>query len=227
MKAGTVTVHLILPSHIPPGDAVACITPKERLRAGRFRFPKDALHWTACRASLRIILGKLIQLPPNEVPLVLSKQGKPTLAPPFDAIHFNLSHCPDLALVAVGSDGPIGIDLEKVERAIDLLECVSTFCHPQEIQQLPDETRLRARHLLRIWTAKEAVLKALGTGLSHPPDIVRIVFKEPNNHAISDHPVAGIERQRLHELILPGFIDHQVFVSAPDSVESIKILRTV
>ncbi len=227
MTAGTVTVHMILPVHISPGDAVACITPKERLRAGRFRFPGDALHWTACRANLRIILGKLIQVPPNEVPLVLSKQGKPTLAPPFDAIHFNLSHCADLALVAVGSDGPVGIDLEKAERAMDLLECESTFCHPLEIQQLPDETSLRARHLLGIWTAKEAVLKALGTGLSHPPEIVRIVFNHPNSHAISDHPVAGIENQRLHEVILPGFTGHQVFVSIPDSVDSIKILSVV
>lgn len=227
MTAGTVTVHLIVPAHIPPGDAVACITPKERLRAGRFRFPEDALHWTACRAGLRMILGRLIQLPPNEVPLVHSNEGKPTLAPPFDAIHFNLSHCADLALVAVGSDGPVGIDVEKTERAMDLLECESTFCHPQEIQSLPNESSLRTRHLLRIWTAKEAVLKALGTGLSHPPEIVRIVFEHPNSHAISDHPVAGMEDQRLHELILPGFTGHQVFVSVPDSVKSIKISSTV
>ncbi len=227
MKAGLVTVHTILPAHLPTGDAVACITQREQLRAGRFRFPGDALHWTACRANLRMILGKLIQLPPKEVPLVLSKHGKPVLAPPFDAIHFNLSHCSDLALVAVGSDGPIGIDLEKVERAMDLLECESTFCHPLEIQQLPDVTSLRARQLLRIWTAKEAVLKALGTGMSHPPEVVRIVFQHPFSHAISDQQVAGIESQRLHELVLPGFTGYQVFVSAPDSVDSIKISSAV
>jgi 4'-phosphopantetheinyl transferase len=227
MTAGIVTVHLIFPARRPADAAAACLNRDERIRAERFRFREDAIHWIACRANLRIVLGKVIELPPNEVPLVLTKHGKPTLAPPFDAIHFNLSHCPDLAVVAVGIDGPVGIDLEKADRAMDLLDCESTFCHPAEIQHLPDEAIPRARQLLRIWTAKEAVLKALGTGLLHPPEIMRIDFSNPLCHAVSDRPVAGIESQRLHELSIPEFQLHQVFVSAPDSVSTIKLSSEV
>lgn len=227
MTAGIVTVHSIVPAHIPADAAEVCLTRDERIRAERFRFREDALHWIACRANLRIILGKLIQLPPNEVPLVLSKYGKPTLAPPFDGTYFNLSHCPNLAVVSVGIDGPVGIDLENVDRATELLGCESTFCHLAEIQQLPVEVIPRARQLLRIWTAKEAVLKALGTGLSHAPELIRIHFGFPSSYAVSDRPVAGIENQRLHELSLPDFRDHQVFVSAPDSVGSIKISSAI
>lgn len=223
MIEGIVTVHLVFPALMSRMAAAACISDDELIRAERFRFRNDALHWIACRAALRQILGDAIQRPPREVPLVLSSYGKPALAPPYESIHFNLSHCSDLAVVAVGVDGPVGIDLEKSDRAMDLLECESTFCHPEEIQHLPNESTLRARQLLRIWTAKEAVLKALGTGLSHPPDATRILFRKPVSHAVSDRPVAGIADQRLHEVALPGFLDYQVFVSVPNSVHSIEI----
>lgn len=224
MTGGIVMVHLVSPVLISQNAAAACISDEERLRAERFRFREDARHWTACRAALRKILGDAIQRPPGEVPLVLSSYGKPTLAPPYESIHFNLSHCSDLAVVALGIDGPVGIDIEKFDRALDLLECESTFCHPAEIQDLPYEPPLRARQLLRIWTAKEAVLKAMGTGMSHPPERARIVFRQPVSHAVSDLPVTGIADQRLHEIALPGSTDYQVFVSVPDSVHSIEIL---
>lgn len=203
---------------------MASLTRDEQLQAERFRFCEDALHWTACRASLRGILGKAVQLPPNEVPLVFSEFGKPGLAAPFDSIHFNLSHSSDLAIVALGTDGPVGIDLEKIDRAQELLECETTFCHPLEIQHLPDKILPRARQLLRIWTAKEAVLKALGTGLSHPPEKTRIVFDKPTSHAVSDFFLAGIEVQRLHELDFPELAGHQVFVSTPNSIQPVNIL---
>jgi 4'-phosphopantetheinyl transferase len=223
MTSGIVTVHLVFPGLVPPEAAAACLTSEEQLRAARFRFREDALHWSACRAGLRKILAEVIQLPASEVPLVLSEFGKPGLAPPFDSIHFNLSHCSGLAVIALGTDGPVGIDLEQLDRAPDLLECESTFCHPAEARCLPDETTLRARQLLRIWTAKEAVLKALGTGLSHSPESTRIVFDKPTSHAVSDSSIAGIEIQRLHELDFPELAGHQAFVSAPESVRLIKL----
>ena len=174
------------PGLVPQEAAADCLSPDERLRAARFRFHEDALQWVACRASLRRILGETVNLPPNAVPLVLSEFGKPSLPPPFDSIHFNLSHCTGLAVVALGIDGPVGIDLEKLDRAPDLLECESTFCHPEEVRNLPDETSLRSRQLLQIWTAKEAGTKALGAGLSQPPENTRIVFDEPTSYAVSD-----------------------------------------
>lgn len=227
MTAGVVTVHQVFPALISQQAAVACLTGDERLRVARFRFRKDALHWTACRAYLRKILGQAIQLPPDEVPIIPSEFGKPTLAPPFDSIHFNLSHSLDLALVAIGVDGPVGIDLENLDRAKDLLECAPTFCHFEELRNLSNDTSQRARQLLRIWTAKEAILKAIGCGLSHPPESLRIVFSGATGRAFPDLPVAGIEAQRLRELASPEFKGYQVFISVPESVRSIKIFSGI
>jgi 4'-phosphopantetheinyl transferase len=224
MTAGTATIHIVSPAAIPREIALECLTPEEIARAGRFRFEADAIHWMACRAHLRKVLGDAIQLPPREVPLAYSDFGKPALAPPYQALHFNLSHCRDLAVIALTRDGPVGIDLEATTRAADLLECKSTFCHPAEINSLPDEQTARTRQLLRIWTAKEAVLKAMGTGLSHPPESVRILFGQTVSSAISDRPLAGLENQNLHELLHAGFDGYQTFISVPNSVTQVQII---
>lgn len=224
MKAGRAIVHLVFPEAFARETAYALLSSEEKSRAGRFRFEKDANHWIACRASLRSILGNAIQRPPLEVPLVFSEFGKPALAPPFQFLHFNLSHCENLALIVLSEDGPVGIDLEPSNRAPELLECESTFCHPLEIQKLPLETDERSRQLLRIWTAKEAVLKAMGTGLSHPPESTRIQFEQQPAVALSYPELPGLEFQRLHELIHRDLRTHQAFVSAPSSVKSIEII---
>ncbi len=219
MKPSRVRIHLITPAEIALDGAIECLIDEEKLKAGRFRFPKDAAHWTACRAALRAILAREIGTTPHDVPLVYSKFGKPVLAPPFDSLHFNLSHCPDLALIALSDRGPVGVDLESVDRAPDLLECVHSFCHPDECRELPDDTSARSLQLLRIWTAKEAVLKALGTGMSHPPESVRIEFEADRASARSDLPLDGIEDQVIHPLRHPKLFRHLAAVSAPRGVE--------
>lgn len=224
MTSGQVTLHLIFPEIISQETAFACLSEEEKSRADRFRFKKDAVHWIACRANLRKILGQAIQRPPRDVPLILSENGKPLLAPPYDSFHFNLSHCSDLAIIALCAEGPVGIDLESCDRAPDLLECETTFCHPQEISELPSETSARASQLLRIWTAKEAVLKALGTGFSHPPESVRILFENPVCTAISNHRLVGMENQTLHEPHHARLNGYQTFVSAPTSVTRIQLI---
>ncbi|MEO8615085.1 MAG: 4'-phosphopantetheinyl transferase superfamily protein [Luteolibacter sp.] len=225
MTPGQVIIHLVLPQRIPPDFSETCLTDEEKSRASRFHFPKDATHWAACRAALRGILGREIGLAPGEVPLVFSEFGKPLLAPPFDGLHFNLSHCPDLAIVALGIDGPLGVDLESLSRASDLLECENSFCHPQEIRSLPADRDARAFQLLSIWTAKEALLKALGTGLSHPPEEIQIVFGAFDAVGLSAQPFAGIENQLIRVLENPVFDGYRVAVSAPKCTAVVKIAQ--
>ncbi len=225
MTVGTVNIHIVVPHSISPAVAAACLTDDEKSRAARFHFPHDANHWIACRAALRQILGNEIGMKPVDVPLIYSEFGKPSLAPPFDSIHFNLSHCPDLAIVALGSDGPVGVDLESVARASELLGCESSFCHPEEIHSLPADALVRAHQLLRIWTAKEALLKALGTGLSHPPEGLQIVFGALNAVALSSQPLAGVEHQLIWVLENPIFEGYQVAMSAPKCSTVIQVTQ--
>jgi 4'-phosphopantetheinyl transferase len=221
MNQGQVIIHLIVPGGISRERATLILTKPEIERASRFRFENDASHWIACRAHLRLILGKELSISPQEVPLVLSEYGKPVLASPHSALFFNLSHSKDLALLALSIDGPVGVDLENNDRGSDLLGCESTFCHSQEIIELPNDPQLRAAHLLRIWTHKEALLKALGTGLSHPPEQVRICFDQPFSTAVSDRRLEGIAGQHLQNLSHPLLKEYQAAISMPTTVRSV------
>jgi 4'-phosphopantetheinyl transferase len=217
MTPSQASIHMIVPDAVHGGWDD--LTGSEHSRASKFRFETDAIHWIACRAALRRILGGICGLPPREVPLDLTATGKPLLAPPFDHIHFNISHCPDLALVAVCNQ-PTGIDIERLDRAPDLLECEETFCHPCEITALPTPSAERADKLLEIWTSKESVLKALGTGLTQPPEEVRVEQAGSSSIAYCD-TLPEISHQRIIRLIHPALRSHIAFVSVPASVSEI------
>jgi 4'-phosphopantetheinyl transferase len=221
MNPGSIQIHLIAPAEIPLGVAMECLIDEEKLRAARFHFAHDAAHWAACRAALRQILARETGIAPREVPLVYSEFGKPVLAAPFGRLQFNLSHCPDLAILALSDSGPVGVDLESLERAPDLLECVDSFCHPEEIASLPHGSEERSVQLLHLWTAKEAVLKSLGTGMSHPPETVRIEFETHHATARSEVPLDGIERQVIRPLRHPKLCRHVAAVSARAGVQAV------
>lgn len=209
MTSGEVTIHIISPD--AGGDETGNLTEGDRQRAATFRFPGDAKHWAACRAALRRILGRFCGLHPRDVPIVPGRNGKPALTGAFAGIHFNLSHCHDLALVVVGGS-PVGIDIESLGRAPDLLGCESSFCHPREINLLPVDPEARSMKLLEIWTAKEAILKALGTGLLQPPEEVRLHFAD-HVSASSDKPLEGLANHSCHRLLHPKLERHLAFVS--------------
>lgn len=193
--ADTVIVHIIDPAWASHPEEV--LSAEESALAGRFRFEKDAVHWRACRAALRRILGRALGIPAVEVELLTAEFGKPFLATPHDGLHFNLSHCEDLALVALCRDGPVGVDIEPAGRAPSLLECVEAFCHPDEAAALPGEEAARAAALLEIWTGKEALLKALGTGLSLAPQTVMLARATAEDARFQPFCVRALEHPLL------------------------------
>jgi 4'-phosphopantetheinyl transferase len=146
------------------------------------------------------------------------------LAPPFDHLHFSLSHCNGLALVALCAEGPVGIDLEPISRAPDLSGCENSFCHPDEIAALPVEQSARCFQLLEIWTAKEALLKALGTGFLHPPETIRIQPEASRFNATCDEPLPGIASQIIQHLQHPALTAYCAALSIPASVSRIEIV---
>lgn len=165
----------VAPLDVPPAvlaSLVACLTPEERGRAGRYRVADDARRFSAARGWLRHVLAAETGTTPGRVALT-GQPGKPRLA---DAAgpRFNLSHAEEVAVVAVAAR-EVGIDVELLGRGLRVLDAASVACTPEEIaalRRLAPEPRAEA--FLRIWTAKEAYLKATGQGLTLPPDSVEI-----------------------------------------------------
>ena len=96
-------------------------------------------------------------------------QGKPRVAPGLPPLSFSLTHCRGLAACAVASaEMEIGVDAEPLDRRVEPLRLARRFFASQEADALAaladDEARRGA--FLRLWTLKEATVKALGTGIA-------------------------------------------------------------
>ncbi len=97
--------------------------------------------------------------------------GRPCAQPPFDV---SLSHSDRWTGVALSRIGRIGIDIEAVRPVTTMLHrrCLgaSELGWLHEVEPGME----RDRRFFRLWTAKEAYLKALGVGLSVDPRDVEI-----------------------------------------------------
>lgn len=90
----------------------------------------------------------------------------PTSVPPL--LQFNLSNTEDMLLLAVTPYAAVGVDIEAMSRSVDVLALADRFFSSAEqraLQQLPPT--LQHAGFMAAWTRKEAVIKALGRGLSY------------------------------------------------------------
>ncbi|GAU67589.1 4'-phosphopantetheinyl transferase [Streptomyces sp. NBRC 110611] len=150
-----------------PRDLYAVLDDAERRRADAFVFPRDRQWYVISHAFLRRVLSWYVARPPDALRFTAGAYGKPRLDGPGASPRpeFNLSHCPGLALVGVATE-PVGVDVEAV-RAGAPETGVADYFHPAErraLAALPADRRRAAFY--RCWTRKEAVVKAIGTGMS-------------------------------------------------------------
>jgi 4'-phosphopantetheinyl transferase len=152
------------------------LSPEEQRRASRLKVTQRREAFIYNRALLRSILASYSDLAPDEVPLSTTAEGKPIWDDPC-GLSFNLAHSGDLAILAVAAKRPVGIDLEAVDQRAHYETLAKQGLSPRELQifvQLPESERTAA--ILRIWTRKEAFLKAVGVGLARPLDEIEVTF---------------------------------------------------
>jgi 4'-phosphopantetheinyl transferase len=145
------------------------LSPQEEERAGRFRIPELERRYVAAHVALRLVLGKVLDQHPSSLRFIHNPWGKPELKP---GPSFNMSHAEARALIAVGCEAAIGVDIEAATHALDAQSMEGVLA--------PDEKRLSQAaapsDLLRLWVRKEAVLKAYGRGVSHDPRRISVGF---------------------------------------------------
>jgi len=145
----------------------------ERMRAERFHFEKDRKRFIVGRAILRTILGYYLNIEPSRLTFCYGKYGKPALADTFgkETICFNLSHSDGLGLYGFTLGCEIGVDIEHI-RDISEMEQIAErfFCASEKafFRSLPEDKKKEA--FFDCWTRKEAIIKAIGDGLSLPLD---------------------------------------------------------
>lgn len=143
----------------------------------RFVFARHRHQYLVTRALLRSTLSHYVpSVAPQSWVFSSNAWGKPTILAPSVPIAFNLSHTDKLIVLAVTLESTIGIDVEPLQRSIDL-EIADRFFSPQEVRDLfclsPVE---RPRGFIELWTLKEAYIKARGQGLSIALDSFSFTF---------------------------------------------------
>lgn len=137
------TIHPVIMA-VPPPERK--LQRKEKVQALR-RIAREALALSAQYSG--VILG----------PLEKAENGAPL---PSNGVHWSLTHKEDY-VAAVTAPHPIGIDIEKKRPFLEAL--YGRLAEPWEWELAPQRQRTPTL-FFRYWTAKEAVLKAVGKGLT-------------------------------------------------------------
>jgi 4'-phosphopantetheinyl transferase len=142
----------------------------ERIRSMQFRFARDRDRFIGRRGRLRQLLGSYIGEAAHAIVFHHNDFGKPQILGD-DGLQFSLSHSHGVALCAVAWDRAVGCDLEWHDGE---LACPETADRLFSARERADLHRLAPGQWIEgfynCWTRKEAFVKALGRGLSHPLD---------------------------------------------------------
>jgi 4'-phosphopantetheinyl transferase len=186
--AGAAQVVFLALSGLPAAPA-EMLTADEEARARRLVAQPVKRGFVSGRWLLRSVLSALTGIEPRLLQLQAGPHGKlflsghERLGPSF-----NLSHSGDLAALALLRDRRVGIDIETERPLTDRDLLARRMLGPRErvrFEALPENAREGA--LLAAWTRKEAVLKAVGTGVSGALQSIEVL---PDATAeAGDHPV--------------------------------------
>lgn len=148
----------------------------EQARWKAFRFERRRREYLATHALARNALSRHSALPPEAWRFQLNAYGKPSVDPEC-GLRFNLSNSPGLVACLIGERVEVGVDVEPRTRAKSIAEVGPRMFSPQEVAQLEAlrEDR-RPERCLRLWTLKEAYVKARGMGLALPMNRVSFLF---------------------------------------------------
>jgi len=196
----------------PAADYARLLSRDEQARADRLRFEQLQRRFIVGRGTLKVILGRYLNVSPEEIEFEYRPNGKPALSSGLrhTALCFNLSHSDELLLLAVTYQRAVGIDLETIRPDLDVENLAERFFSPTEraeLEALPSDRRRAS--FFSGWTRKEAYLKARGEGLTFPLDQFSVSMdcdKPAKLLDVKDDP-RELSRWSFHTLTpAPGYI---------------------
>jgi 4'-phosphopantetheinyl transferase len=156
-----------------PQSLLDLLSDDERAKGARLRHEPERRRSVTAALLLRAALAQRTGTPPELLPIDRrcddcgGPHGRPRLAD--SALELTVTHSGDRVGVGIATGVPIGLDVEPLEQKRITEGMAGLACTPNEERWLDAHAGdAYADAFLRLWTAKEAVLKALGTGLMKP-----------------------------------------------------------
>lgn len=189
----------------------AVLAPDELARASRFHFDRDRVRYVRCRSALRFLLARYLGIAAPHIRFTYTPNGKPELAADQNSrqLRFNVSHSGNMALIAVGVQDALGVDIEKIRPGVNTAELSERFFSAREragLRVLPETMLVAAFYAC--WARKEAFLKAIGEGLGFPLEDFSVSVhpgQPPHLEEIKGDPNAGQQWSLLDLEAAPHF----------------------
>jgi len=159
----------LFPTNFAESDCtgfVSMLSPEESAKAARFHFEVDRVRSIVARATLRRLLAETAGCYAADLRFAANSHGKPSAELPLS---FNVSHSGDFAAIGISRSAEVGVDIEHMRENVEIVSIAQHYFCPSEVEWLTGlPTADQPSGFYRLWTLKEAVLKAHGAGLSVP-----------------------------------------------------------
>ena len=163
-------LHIDLgPDAARESGAMALLSDDERQRCRRYHYAGPRRRFALCRAALRAVLCDRLGCDNEQLTFGAYEFGKPVaiLHGEVAPVSFNVSHSGSHGLIALAPDGRLGVDVEERGERKGLDGLIAAALTPVEQAELAAaDERQKLHGFLRAWTLKEAVIKAVGLGIS-------------------------------------------------------------
>ena len=218
-------MHVNLTPHAAyEADALARLNEDEQSRWQRYCHAGPRRRFALCRAALRAILCNQLGCTNEQLAFGASDHGKPYAV--VDGIpapvSFNVSHSGGHGLIAFATEGRLGVDVEERSTQRDLDGLIETVLSPDEQAEL---ALVHGNHKLHLffsfWTIKEALIKALGAGLSLDMSLfeVPLAMRHGTKTSTFQFPHLPAIRWRLEDLSNENFAAAIAHELEPDSID--------
>lgn len=129
------------------------------------------------RALLKSLLMNHYGIKQEDLIFSYNERGKPMLRS-HPSLYFNASHANEIVLIGISTSGLIGVDIEWVQKDLDEDAIAKSFFSTDEYCAYIQYKVSHRKAFYHFWTAKEAVIKALGKGLWEGKDVPQIAIED-------------------------------------------------
>ena len=192
MQSDEIVVWKFVPEHLEDftDSLQTFLSVEEKKRLERFSDLEFRKHFIQYRGVLHFLLSSIINTSPDDIKIQSGQQGKPKLNMDQHShpISFNISHTEGICLIAMSKRSEVGIDVERVRPVKEMDRLANTYLSSEEYsdwQRKNEQERVLAFY--SSWCAKEAILKAVGCGLTIHPGQLNI------SEALAGQPLRGVQ----------------------------------
>ena len=169
LNSAAVHVFLVRLASFAADELTANLSAAEKARAAKLKIESRRAQFVITRAVLKQLLANCLDISPRELDFSEGPRGKPTIGRRYQqkTIEFNVSHSAAYALIALGLENRLGVDIESIGRRADYQSLSNRFFSARESAAFNKlQEREKRAAFYRVWTRKEAFLKATGQGLA-------------------------------------------------------------